>query len=585
MREVQPNPPHQDRLPVFKDQVQSVMYKDSSSTRPGAVATTTSNRRGPAQHHGRDHLPSFKDQVASSAAGVPNEERAVGVRAVPGQNSDAVASPRTSSNSKPGRGPSFPDHQVTQPGIKAASQSDGTPEATADVRSSAPGAKKVPFGPAYKDQHRPSTQAAAAAADDRRPLRSSARRAPTVGLLPRFKDQARGANGSQEEDHQEQQSQSRHSTAPMTPDQSQHVDGDRDPTTAGGGDGGDGHGRRLIEAHLVQSTVETAEPVTGAVILQRRSILLALGLLAVAAATVGGVCGATGKCSASSSRPVTDVQGPDTETTPAPSTSSSTEPTVLPSVAPSNAPSSTPSIGSIKVETLSFIEGIRFSFKDISYPPPSDGSASPEELAVDWLLDDEEGGGLLLDLLPSNSNETTRLVQRYALAAFYFSTGGSSSWVDRNGWLVAEDECTWSGIVCSVDSSVVTVNLNGNNLAGSIPLDFALIDSLQDLSLNNNRGLDGSLPTSFVNLNSLQELDLGQCGLSGALPATVGQLSSLTRIVLTDNEFTGPLPLSPAWTSLAHFEISDNSFTGPLISESVAALSSLQVSLFEKERQ
>lgn len=84
----------------------------------------------------------------------------------------------------------------------------------------------------------------------------------------------------------------------------------------------------------------------------------------------------------------------------------------------------------------------------------SDGSLnvvdSPQYKAKSWMFRED---GLLLTPSATVSNE--RILQRYALAVFYFSTNGPGTWLDNN-WLQG-DECSnmfWDGISCNDDDQV-----------------------------------------------------------------------------------------------------------------------------------
>ena len=64
-----------------------------------------------------------------------------------------------------------------------------------------------------------------------------------------------------------------------------------------------------------------------------------------------------------------------------------------------------------------------------------------------------------LNLTPSNSVSNDRIAQRYALAVFYFSTNGESTWAENN-WLQGE-ECEnlyWTGISCNDNSEVRAIS-------------------------------------------------------------------------------------------------------------------------------
>jgi hypothetical protein len=54
-----------------------------------------------------------------------------------------------------------------------------------------------------------------------------------------------------------------------------------------------------------------------------------------------------------------------------------------------------------------------------------------------------------------------------ALVALYNSTDGAN-WTDNTGWLQTDTPCSWYGVECD-NGHVFSINLNSNNLMGSIP--------------------------------------------------------------------------------------------------------------------
>jgi hypothetical protein len=76
--------------------------------------------------------------------------------------------------------------------------------------------------------------------------------------------------------------------------------------------------------------------------------------------------------------------------------------------------------------------------------------ASPQSQARRWLLFED-----ILWLSPISSFKIERIIQRYALATFYFSTDGPNSWKDNN-WMDS-DECSgdfWDGISCNENDEI-----------------------------------------------------------------------------------------------------------------------------------
>ncbi|OAE34469.1 hypothetical protein AXG93_3472s1040 [Marchantia polymorpha subsp. ruderalis] len=96
---------------------------------------------------------------------------------------------------------------------------------------------------------------------------------------------------------------------------------------------------------------------------------------------------------------------------------------------------------------------------------------------------------------------------------------------------------TCSGL--SQPDNVWKLNLEKQNLTGTIPADITKFRQVRELILAGNR-LDGQIP-DFSNMTSLQNLDLSDNNLSGRIPDT-SVLTNLTRILLQDNPLGGPIP-------------------------------------------
>ena len=399
----------------------------------------------------------------------------------------------------------------------------------------------------FKDQARSHANSAASGGPS-----PASRRDDPEEIGPNYKDQMRLVDPP----HQRQKQQE--------PPPGQQAQEPQDNPSSSEPAGGEPAEPDLIQAQVVEeensANIVTAEAMPGGMFLKRRSILVLATIALLAAIIAGSVCGATGKCRRSGESTTFSV-APTTEV-----------PTVAPSSMPSMAPSSMPTIGTDSVAVIEYINSVRFTTEPITYPAPMDGSATPEELAVHWLLLEDP---LQLQI----EMDQTQLVQRYSLATLYYGMNGPS-WLENSGWLTAEDECTWFGVECS-NGNVETIGadgtLEGNNLNGLISPDLALLDRLTALMLSNNPNLRGSLPFSIGNLGLLEVLSLGNCGLSGSLPTTVGDLSSLAVFEITQNSFTGRLPSSIGnWTQLTTFQAGSNSFTYSL-PQSIGLWSKIQV--------
>jgi len=240
----------------------------------------------------------------------------------------------------------------------------------------------------------------------------------------------------------------------------------------------------------------------------------------------------------------------------------------------------------------------------------TDDDTSPQARAFQWLLNDP-----FVEEYPS-----WRIVQRFALATFYYSTDGQN-WFNNENWTSYEvHECNWyyryyqifeateadepgvdstpqdywpgrPWLACQTDDS--TTNVSSNNiindtsgstnkeaykwlfldatgLSGTIPKEISLLSSLISIRLSANF-LQGSLPTEIGVLTDLQgDVVFTSNELTGELPREIGQLSKLqVGLGLGRNLMHGSLPTELGLlTNLISFEASDNAFGGHLLRKS-----------------
>ena len=166
--------------------------------------------------------------------------------------------------------------------------------------------------------------------------------------------------------------------------------------------------------------------------------------------------------------------------------------------------------------------------------------------------------------------------QREVLLTFYNTTNGKS-WVDSTGWNGEPGtECDWFGITCS-GTTVVQLELPGNNLRGRIPSELGSLKDLSVLDLSGNL-LNGNIPDSLSELSSLTQMLLHSNTINGDLPSWIGELTELERLYLADNNFRGGIPENfKELKNLTILYLSNNSLTGgiPANFESLEKLSYL----------
>ena len=83
----------------------------------------------------------------------------------------------------------------------------------------------------------------------------------------------------------------------------------------------------------------------------------------------------------------------------------------------------------------------------------------------------------------------------------------------------------------------------------------------------------GTIPPELGQLRSLIHLDLSSNQLIGSIPPELGQLANLTRLLIYDNELSGTIPLELGQLrSLIHLDLSRNQLTGEIPTELVNLL-------------
>jgi hypothetical protein len=174
--------------------------------------------------------------------------------------------------------------------------------------------------------------------------------------------------------------------------------------------------------------------------------------------------------------------------------------------------------------------------------------------------------------------------ERQALIDLYNSTNGAS-WTNKANWLgAAGTENTWFGVTTDAgNTTVLQLNLQGNNLTGPIPSSLGDLSNLQWLNLGynhpstDNNGLTGSIPSSLGNLSNLQRLSLGYNQLTGSIPPELGNLSNLQQLSLNRNALTGSIPSSLGnLSNLQLLFLAENPLTGSIPPE-LGNLSNLEL--------
>jgi Leucine-rich repeat (LRR) protein len=123
--------------------------------------------------------------------------------------------------------------------------------------------------------------------------------------------------------------------------------------------------------------------------------------------------------------------------------------------------------------------------------------------------------------------------------------------------------------------NLVVLDLSENHFSGSLPPGIWNLQNLVELNLAENDLLGGPFPSTITML-SLQRLDAQEAGFHGVLPTTM-TMPALTFLNLDNNdpELDGPLDVLWTLTTVTELDVSLNGFTGGVVPE-IADMASLQ---------
>ncbi|MDE2937621.1 MAG: M66 family metalloprotease [Chloroflexota bacterium] len=196
-----------------------------------------------------------------------------------------------------------------------------------------------------------------------------------------------------------------------------------------------------------------------------------------------------------------------------------------------------------------------------------------------WLLRISDSAGV------ATCGETEALDDRKVLTRFYHVANGTNWNVDTN-WLSESPLEQWHGVTTDALGRVIKLELQENNLAGTlspalgnlsylsvldlhgnqlegfIPAELGLLTNLTKLELRNNR-LTGSIPAELGQSGKLVELELAGNQLTGSIPAELGQLANLKQLNLRHNKLTDGIPPELGQlTNLKQLILAGNQLTG-----------------------
>jgi Leucine-rich repeat (LRR) protein len=230
-------------------------------------------------------------------------------------------------------------------------------------------------------------------------------------------------------------------------------------------------------------------------------------------------------------------------------------------------------------------------------------TGTPQSLAADWMAE-LDGLALPLPAGDLSSDEGYEFLFRYVMAVTYFSFNGPD-WAFQSEFLTDVDVCQWNGITpeigsfqgferggvtCDADTGLpVVLDLEYNNLSGTIPTELGLLSTIVYLDLEYNLEIEGQIPSELCQLTDLRYLSLKANKIQGELPSCMSNWQELEVLDLLNNELSGEIPQDlcgmdnmqlfvadknffsgelPAcissWTNLLVLSASDNQFIGSL---------------------
>ena len=181
--------------------------------------------------------------------------------------------------------------------------------------------------------------------------------------------------------------------------------------------------------------------------------------------------------------------------------------------------------------------------------------------------------------------------ERAALEAYYHSTSGPD-WTNSTNWLTDAPVATWHGVITDEAGRVTALDLQQNQMTGSIPPEIGNLTHLRRLDFWDNR-LTGPIPAEMGDLTNLYRLAFTGNRLTGSIPSELGDLTNLEFLSLSGNQLTGSIPvelgnlLNVEWVGLSanqltgripasigdllacrgRLDVSNNQLTGPVPAE------------------
>ena len=168
------------------------------------------------------------------------------------------------------------------------------------------------------------------------------------------------------------------------------------------------------------------------------------------------------------------------------------------------------------------------------------------------------------------TNDFDELTTRYCtpdpndsgvLNKLYNATNGNE-WHNNDNWLSDQPLAAWHGVDVNNRGKVAEINLEANNLRGTLIPEIAQLPELKSLWLDDNH-LTGTIPVELTSLNKLISISLANNEISGRIPAEIGLMTGLQLLMLSGNNLSGPIPSSLGnLAELFSLSLASNELTG-----------------------
>jgi len=220
---------------------------------------------------------------------------------------------------------------------------------------------------------------------------------------------------------------------------------------------------------------------------------------------------------------------------------------------------------------------------------------TPQNKALEWLVEDDKF---------SSCPQDPKMVQRYVMAVFYYSTDGGN-WNECNAasdvcdpveidsandnctilgdgldvfdipivqgtdsWLSPSYECFWGGLSCRADTLCMDrIEFENDGLGGTLPFELRNLTELRYLIVEEGT-TSSTIPSEYGTFSTLHIVDLNFNQLTGTIPIEIYNLPLLFQLDLNDNLLTGTIATEIGAVPFLQFlQLEVNRFSGTIPTE------------------